>query len=179
MTTKFDLDGDVAIVTLNRPDRFNAIDAGLSASLVADLARAGDEARAVVLTGEGKAFCSGADLSGFVDEYDDGGPDLGRHLDDEFHPMVRAIAGCAVPVVAAVNAAYLNDAALWDQHSKRVRSQLATIRRLQSGLDGALLAGRIGVAPFTGYAALQGLSGRHAAVGQCHLHGEGGTHVMG
>ena len=103
MTTKFDLDGDVAIVTLNRPDRFNAIDAGLSASLVADLARAGDEARAVVLTGEGKAFCSGADLSGFVDEYDEGGPDLARHLDDEFHPIVRAIAGCAVPVVAAVN----------------------------------------------------------------------------
>jgi 2-(1,2-epoxy-1,2-dihydrophenyl)acetyl-CoA isomerase len=103
MTTKYDLDGDVAIVTLNRPDRFNAIDAGLSASLVADLRRAGEEARAAVLTGEGKAFCSGADLSGFVDEYDDGGPDLARHLDEEFHPMVRAIAGCAVPVVAAVN----------------------------------------------------------------------------
>jgi len=103
MTTRYEMNGDVAIVTLNRPDRYNAIDADLAASLVADLTRAGAEARAVVLTGEGKAFCSGADLSGFVDEYDEGGPDLARHLDEEFHPMVHAIGGCAVPVVAAVN----------------------------------------------------------------------------
>jgi 2-(1,2-epoxy-1,2-dihydrophenyl)acetyl-CoA isomerase len=105
MNTRYEIDGDVAVVTLNRPERFNAIDAGLAASLVADLARAGDESRAVVLTGEGKAFCSGADLSGFVDEYEGGSPDLAKHLDEEFHPMVHAIGGCAVPVVAAVNGA--------------------------------------------------------------------------
>lgn len=103
MSTRYELNNDVAVVTLDRPDRFNAIDATLSSSLVADLVRAGSEARAVVLTGEGKAFCSGADLSGFADEYERGAPDLGRHLDEEFHPMVDAIAGCAVPVVAAVN----------------------------------------------------------------------------
>ena len=103
MTSKYEMDGDVAIVTLNRPDRYNAIDADLSASLVTDVARAGAEARALVLTGEGKAFCSGADLSGFVDEYEDGVPDLARHLDEEFHPMVHAVAGCPVPVVAAIN----------------------------------------------------------------------------
>ena len=67
------------------------------------LGRGGSEARAVVLTGEGKAFCSGADLSGFLDEYEDGGPDLARHLDEEFHPVVRAISECPVPTVAAVN----------------------------------------------------------------------------
>jgi len=105
MSTSYEIDGDVAVVTLNRPERFNAIDAELSESLVADMARAGDEARAVVLTGEGKAFCSGADLSGFVDEYEDGGPDLAKHLDEVFHPMIHAIGGCAVPVVAAVNGA--------------------------------------------------------------------------
>jgi 2-(1,2-epoxy-1,2-dihydrophenyl)acetyl-CoA isomerase len=105
MTTKYTLEGDVAVITLNRPKRFNAINAELSAALVADLGRAVDEARAVVLTGEGKAFCSGADLSGFVDEYEDGGPDLAKHLDEEFHPMVHAIGGCGVPVVAAVNGA--------------------------------------------------------------------------
>lgn len=103
MITKYDLDGDVAVVTLNRPDRFNAIDAELSAAVVEALGRAGDEARAVVLTGEGKAFCSGADLSGFTDEYESGEPDLATHLDEEFHPLVHAIGGCAVPVVAAVN----------------------------------------------------------------------------
>lgn len=103
MATRYELDGDVAVVTFNRPERFNAINAELSGSLVEALDRAGTEARAVVLTGEGKAFCSGADLSGFVDEYDDGEPDLAKHLDEEFHPMVHAIGGCAVPVVAAVN----------------------------------------------------------------------------
>ena len=103
MTSRYEIEGDVAVVTLNRPDRFNAIDAELSAAVVKALARAGDEARAVVLTGEGKAFCSGADLSGFTDEYESGEPDLAGHLDEEFHPLVHAIGGCAVPVIAAVN----------------------------------------------------------------------------
>lgn len=103
MTVKYELDADVAIVTLDRPDRFNAINAALAAALAGALGRAGDEARAVVLTGAGKAFCSGADLSGFKDEYEAGEPDLAGHLDDEFHPVVHAIGGCGVPVVAAVN----------------------------------------------------------------------------
>jgi len=103
MASRYELKGDVAIVTLDRPERYNAIDASLSASVVENMARAGEEARAVVLTGEGKAFCSGADLAGFKDEYDVGAPDVARHLDEEFHPMVHAIGGCAVPTVAAVN----------------------------------------------------------------------------
>jgi 2-(1,2-epoxy-1,2-dihydrophenyl)acetyl-CoA isomerase len=103
MTVEYEIRGDVAVVTLNRPDRYNAINAELSRELVVQLERAGSEARAVVLTGTGKAFCSGADLSGFADEYDEGTPDLARHLDDEFHPMVHAIGGCPVPTVAAIN----------------------------------------------------------------------------
>jgi 2-(1,2-epoxy-1,2-dihydrophenyl)acetyl-CoA isomerase len=103
MTVEYELRGDVALVTLNRPDRFNAIDAELSRAVVAHFDRAEAEARAVVLTGEGRAFCSGADLSGFADEYEEGAPDLARHLDDEFHPVVHAIGGCALPTVAAIN----------------------------------------------------------------------------
>ena len=104
MSTKYELKGDVAVVTLDRPDRYNAIDASLSAALVGDLERAGEEARAVVLTGEGKAFCSGADLAEISVEYEDGGsPDLAGHLDEEFHPVVKALADCAVPTLAAVN----------------------------------------------------------------------------
>lgn len=103
MTVKYELSDDVALVTLSRPDRFNAVNAELSEELVAALHRAGEEGRAMVLTGEGKAFCSGADLSGFSDEYEGGTPDLARHLDDEFHPVVHAIGGCPVPTVAAIN----------------------------------------------------------------------------
>jgi len=103
MASRYELRGDVAVVTLDRPDMYNAIDAHLSASVVDHMARAGEEARAVILTGEGKAFCSGADLAGFQDEYDDGGPDLARRLEEEFHPVVHAIGGCTVPTVAAIN----------------------------------------------------------------------------
>ncbi len=103
MAARYELHGDVAVVTFDRPDRYNAIDASLSAAVVSHLARAADESRAVVLTGEGKAFCSGADLSGFADEYADGGPDLARHLDEEFHPLVHAISDSPIPLVAAVN----------------------------------------------------------------------------
>lgn len=103
MTVRYDLEGDVAVVTLARPESYNAIDAALSAALVDALHRAGDEARAAVLTGEGKAFCSGADLSGFKEEYDAGEPDLAGHLEEEFHPVVHAIGGCSVPLIAAVN----------------------------------------------------------------------------
>lgn len=103
MSANYILEGDVAVITLDRPDRYNAIDAGLSMAVVALLAQAGQESRAVVMTGAGKAFCSGADLAGFQDEYDNGSPDLAAHLDHEFHPLVEALAGCAVPTVAAVN----------------------------------------------------------------------------
>jgi 2-(1,2-epoxy-1,2-dihydrophenyl)acetyl-CoA isomerase len=49
---------DVALITLDRPERFNAVTQDLCDGLVAALERAGEEARAAVLTGAGKAFCS-------------------------------------------------------------------------------------------------------------------------
>ncbi len=103
MNIDYQLDGDVAVITLNRPDRFNAIDAGLAAGTVDALDKAGREARAVVLTGKGKAFCSGADLSQLMGDYETGGPDLAGLLNDVFHPMVNALANSKVPTVAAVN----------------------------------------------------------------------------
>ncbi len=103
MSVEYVLKDDVAVVTMNRPDRFNAIEAGLSAGLVSQLARAGEEARAVVLTGAGKAFCSGADLADLMEDYETGGPDLGQALDEVFHPVIHALTDCAVPTVAALN----------------------------------------------------------------------------
>ena len=103
MSVEYQLDGDVAIITLNRPDRFNAIEAGLAAGVVEAVNTAGREARAVVLTGAGKAFCSGADLSQLIDGYDNGGPDLAGLLNDVFHPMVLALVNSKVPTVAAIN----------------------------------------------------------------------------
>lgn len=98
MSTNYKLDGDVAVITLDRPDQFNAINLSLSAELVDAMGQAGSEARAAVITGSGRAFCAGADL-GMLDET----PDLGMLLDDVFHPALQAILSCSVPVVGAIN----------------------------------------------------------------------------
>lgn len=103
MSVDYQLDGDVAVVTLNRPDRFNAIEKTIAAGVVDAMSRAAAEARAAVVTGAGKAFCSGADLSEMVDQYETGGPELGRFLDEIFHPVVHAITNSAVPTVGAIN----------------------------------------------------------------------------
>lgn len=103
MNVKYHLDGDVAVITLNRPERFNAIEVGLAGEMVEALHTAEAESRALVLTGAGKAFCSGADLADLMDQYDTGGPDLAKLLDKVFHPMIRALANAKVPTVAAVN----------------------------------------------------------------------------
>jgi 2-(1,2-epoxy-1,2-dihydrophenyl)acetyl-CoA isomerase len=104
MSVEFDLAGDVAVITMNRPDRFNAIEATLGHDLIEALARAGETSRAAILTGAGRAFCSGADLNDLRPHYEEGdGPDLAAHLDEVFHPALDAILDCRVPVVGALN----------------------------------------------------------------------------
>jgi 2-(1,2-epoxy-1,2-dihydrophenyl)acetyl-CoA isomerase len=104
MSVDYAIDGDVALITLNRPDRYNAIEASLSVGLQQALQRAGRESRAVVLTGAGRAFCSGADLNTIMAAYEtDEGPDLAGLLEHVFHPAVDALLECPVPVVAAIN----------------------------------------------------------------------------
>ena len=104
MSVDYVLEGDVAIITLNRPDRYNAIEATLGEGLISATDRAGDEARAIVLTGAGKAFCSGADLNELMSDYESGaGPDLALLLENVFHPALRALLDSKVPVIGAIN----------------------------------------------------------------------------
>lgn len=93
------LDDGVLTLTLNRPERLNA----LSTRLLADLTRALDEgvargARAVLITGAGRGFCSGADLAG---EGISG--DIGETLETYYHPLFLRLAGIDLPVVTAIN----------------------------------------------------------------------------
>lgn len=95
-----DLEDGVATLTLNRPDALNALDASLRAELRRALgeARRDDGVRAVILTGAGRGFCSGADLRGGSSEREF------RHvITTEYNPLVRAIREMDKPVVAAVN----------------------------------------------------------------------------
>ncbi|NRB18505.1 MAG: enoyl-CoA hydratase/isomerase family protein [Rhodobacteraceae bacterium] len=90
----------LAIVTLNRPEKMNALTSQMRAEITHAMRRAGGEARAVVLTGAGAAFCSGQDLSDASNGKD---LDLERTLRDEYTPMLEAVYDCPVPTIAAVN----------------------------------------------------------------------------
>lgn len=92
-----DADG-VVTVTLNRPAVMNALTSGMRAGITAAL-RGATGARAVVITGAGRAFCSGQDISGAGIAPEE----VSRVLREEYEPMLAAIVGCPVPVIAAVN----------------------------------------------------------------------------
>lgn len=90
----------VTTITLDRPDSLNALNATMRRELLAAVKAAGrDEAvRAVVLTGAGRGFCSGADLRGGSAERE-----FRRVVTDEYNPLIRAIRELPKPVIAAVN----------------------------------------------------------------------------
>lgn len=97
---RVDLADAVATITLNRPESLNSLNAQMRGELLAALKAAGrDEAvRAVVITGAGRGFCSGADLRGGSGERD-----FRRVLTDEYNPLITAIRELPKPVIAAVN----------------------------------------------------------------------------
>ena len=101
-TIQYDLTDDVATVTLNRPDVMNALNTQMRAEITDAVRQGGREARVVVLTGSGRAFCSGQDLG---DRANAANIDLERTLRDEYVPMLRAIYDCPVPTISAVNGA--------------------------------------------------------------------------
>jgi 2-(1,2-epoxy-1,2-dihydrophenyl)acetyl-CoA isomerase len=102
---KWELDGGVGRVTLNRPDSLNAWieDFGRELSQVINVDAADEAVRAVLITGAGRGFSSGADLkSGFHAHPDDGLPDIRREL-ELYHPIITGVRRIEKPVVAAVN----------------------------------------------------------------------------
>lgn len=98
-------EGAVGVLTLNRPDRLNALNVELGAALLEALRRAGadDSVRCVVLTGAGRAFCSGGDLAVLRDtRLRNAGPELESLLRNG-KEIVLALCTMPKPVVAAVN----------------------------------------------------------------------------
>jgi 2-(1,2-epoxy-1,2-dihydrophenyl)acetyl-CoA isomerase len=89
--------GGIDIITLNRPEVMNALNAAMRAEIAAAIRAS--TARAVVLTGAGRGFCSGQDLG----DADAANVDIEGTLNREYVPMLRAIRDCPVPVIAAVN----------------------------------------------------------------------------
>ncbi|MFN2468454.1 MAG: enoyl-CoA hydratase-related protein [Gaiellaceae bacterium] len=93
-------DGGVLTITLNRPEVLNAFNAAVHRGLLAALKEAGDPAvRSVVVTGAGRGFCVGQDLTEFQGEVGD----VGERLRSTYHPNVLAIRALEKPVIAAIN----------------------------------------------------------------------------
>jgi 2-(1,2-epoxy-1,2-dihydrophenyl)acetyl-CoA isomerase len=94
--------GAVLTITLNRPDSYNAFTTSMHSAFYGALEEAAaDEVRAVVITGAGKGFCAGQDIT----EFQGLDHEVGEHLEATYHPNIRAIRALEKPVIAAVNGA--------------------------------------------------------------------------
>lgn len=159
-------------IALNRPEVLNALDLGMLDELADALTgpAADPKVRAVMLTGSGRGFCAGADLSATSV-----GGDIGELLESHYHPVIRALAALEKPVVAAVNGvaagAGLSLALACDV---RYASQAAAFVLGFTGIGLALDAGASYYLPRlvgTGRAYEMALSNRKVAAAEAHALG--------
>ena len=140
-TVRVDVADGVATITLARPDALNALDRPMKAALLAATGRvARDPAvRAVILTGEGRAFCAGQDLKEpFGGEH----PTLEDEVRDRYNPLILAIRRLPKPVIGAINGV-----------AAGAGFSLALACDLRMAAEGAsfvLAFGRIGLVPDSG-----------------------------
>ena len=105
-TILWEVSDGIGRVTLNRPDRLNAWipEFGQELRDIFEGPALDDDVRAVLMTGSGRGFSSGADLkAGFDPDPDDGGPNIRGELHNVYHPAIVAIRNLPKPVVTAVN----------------------------------------------------------------------------
>lgn len=93
------------IIALNRPDKLNSFNQELHTALRAALNAARDDlsVRSIILTGMGKGFCAGQDLSDRVMNSDGTPPDLSNTLEENYLPLVKLIKSLPFPVIVAIN----------------------------------------------------------------------------
>jgi len=96
------LNNGVCELKLNRPAVFNSFNQAMAFALqkALDEAELNDEVRAIVITGEGKAFCAGQDLAEAMDPE---GPELQSIVKDHYNPIIERIRAIEKPIIAAVN----------------------------------------------------------------------------
>jgi 2-(1,2-epoxy-1,2-dihydrophenyl)acetyl-CoA isomerase len=104
-TLRCTIDGPVATITLARPDKMNAFNATMHAELreTLDECERDDNVRVVVLTGEGRAFSSGQDLTVDLKRDEQGRIDLGPALTRDYNPLILKLSNYPKPTMAALN----------------------------------------------------------------------------
>ncbi len=98
----FHIENSIAFITLNRPDKLNSFNREMAMLFqnYLDEAASIKEVRCLFITGSGKGFCSGQDLSEVIDP---NGPGMDKILSEHFNPIIKKIRNIPKPVVAAVN----------------------------------------------------------------------------
>ena len=100
----FDISGGIARLTLNRPERLNSFNSAMHGEVRAALAAVKSaEARVLVITGAGRGFCAGQDLSDRAVAPGGAAPDLADSIEKNYKPLVLALRELPLPVIAAVN----------------------------------------------------------------------------
>src|SRR5450631_2841150 len=103
-TILFSVDGGIARLTLNRPDKLNSFNTEMHGEVRDALRRLpGSDARVLVLTGAGRGFCAGQDLGDRAVAPGSQGVDLGESLENRYNPLVLTLHNLPMPVIAAVN----------------------------------------------------------------------------
>ena len=104
-TIEFSVSNGVARLTLNRPDKLNSFNAQMHHDVRSCLAtiQTDETTRCLLITGNGRGFCAGQDLSDRSVAPDAEVPDLGKSLEESYNPLVRSLMGLDIPVVCAVN----------------------------------------------------------------------------
>lgn len=103
-TVLYSLDNGVATIRLNRPERLNAVTLDMLDLIRASLVRAVNEgARAVLLTGEGRGFCSGAELAGRATSDGSTSVDPSDNLEYHYNPLAETLSKLPIPIVTAIN----------------------------------------------------------------------------
>jgi 2-(1,2-epoxy-1,2-dihydrophenyl)acetyl-CoA isomerase len=98
----YEIDDAVAVVRLNDPPSLNAMSATMGQELMGALEQAQREARAIYLTGAGRAFCSGANLTERNFNFEDPQRDSGAQLEALYNPMILALRDLKIPLVTGV-----------------------------------------------------------------------------
>lgn len=104
-TIEFIVDSGAAIITLNRPDKFNSFNTEMHNELktVMKEIRNNSDIRSLLITGKGRAFSAGQDLNDRTVSADGEAPDLGDSVEQNYNPLIRSITSLDIPVICAVN----------------------------------------------------------------------------
>lgn len=103
-TIKFEITSGTAVITINRPQVYNALNVQGKLEIISGIKEANKDpsVRSIVLAAEGKAFCSGQDLNDRTVDASKGPVDIGHTIETEWNPLIDAIKGSEKLVIAAI-----------------------------------------------------------------------------